>query len=106
MGVSGPGSGALFWAGILLLLAVVLGGGWLVFWARRAAKAPDPGPAPGFTLDDLRRMAERGEITQREFDTARDAMVQRAREAARRERDLRGGTDWGGSAEQGRPPRR
>jgi hypothetical protein len=54
----------------------------------------------------MRGMLERGEMTRREFDTARDAMVQRTRENAKKERDQRGGTDWGGSDEPRRTPRR
>ncbi|MFM8698051.1 MAG: hypothetical protein ACKOF7_05185 [Phycisphaerales bacterium] len=42
-------------------------------------------------------MHDRGEISKREFDTARDAMIQRTRQLAERERQRRGGTDWGGS---------
>jgi hypothetical protein len=41
-------------------------------------------------------MFERGEITQREYDTARDTLLHRARTAARQEREKRGGTDWSG----------
>ena len=96
---------ALFWIGIVALFVLIVGGSGIVFWARRAAKAPDPGPSPGFTLDDMRGMLERGEMTRREFDTARDAMVLRTRENAKKERDQRGGTDWG-SEEPRRTPRR
>lgn len=99
-------SNATFWIGIVLLVLVVVGGSGVVFWARRAAKAPDAGPEPGFTLEDMRGMLERGEISQREFDTARDALVHRTREAARRERDKLGGTDWGQSGDSGRNARR
>jgi hypothetical protein len=45
-----------------------------------------------------------GEITQREFDTARDALIHRTRENARKERERLGGTDWGGGS-QGNLPR-
>ncbi|MEY4810291.1 MAG: hypothetical protein RI986_629 [Planctomycetota bacterium] len=96
---------ALFWIGIVALFVLIVGGSGIVFWARRAAKSPDLGASPGFTLDDMRGMLERGEMTRREFDTARDAMVQRTRENAKKERDQRGGTDWG-SEEPRRTPRR
>ena len=99
-------SGPAFWLGIALLLAVVVIGGVVVMWARRNAKAPDEPPPQGFTLEDLRRLHERGEITRREFETARDALIQRTREAARKERDARGGSDWGHASESGRSPRR
>lgn len=97
---------ALFWIGIVALLVLIVGGSGVIFWVRRAAKSPDLGATPGFTLDDMRGMLERGEMTRREFDTARDAMVQRTRENAKKERDQRGGTDWGGSDEPRRTPRR
>jgi hypothetical protein len=94
--VGGVSSDTLFWIGIIVLVAIVVGGGAIVIWARRSAKAPASGPEPGFTLDDMRRLLERGEITQREFDTARDALIHRTRENARKERERLGGTDWGG----------
>jgi hypothetical protein len=40
-------------------------------------------------------MREQGEITEREFETARDIMIHKTREAAERDRARRGGTDWG-----------
>ena len=86
-----------FWLGIGVLFVLVIGGGVAIMWARRNAKAPESGPQQPFTLDDLRRMLDRGEISKREFDTARDAMIQRTRQVAERERERRGGTDWGGS---------
>lgn len=99
-------TGTAFWFGILLLIGVVIGGGAVVMWARRNAKAPGEPPPPGFTLDDLRRMHERGELSKREFETARDAMIQRTRETARKERERRGGSDWEHGSESGRSPRR
>ena len=63
--MSDGATGAMFWIGIGVLFVLVLGGGALVFWARRNAKAPDAGPSPAFTLEDLRRLHERGEISKR-----------------------------------------
>ena len=90
-----PRSSLAFWLGIGLLFAVAFGGGLLVMWARRNAKAPPEAPRTAFTLEDLRAMLERGEISRVEFDTAREIMSQKTREAAERERERRGGTDWG-----------
>ncbi len=95
------GSSLSFWLGIGLLLAIAFGGGLLVMWARRNAKAPPEGPRTAFTLEDLRAMLERGEITRTEFDTAREMMIQKTREAAERDRAIRGGTDWGSGAGTG-----
>lgn len=103
--MDGIGTDARFWLGIGVLFVLVVGGGVAVMWARRNAKAPEPGPSASFTLEDLRRLLDRGEITRREFDTARDAMIQRTRQSANREREKRGGTDWGGG-DPGRTPRR
>ena len=99
------GTDARFWIGIGVLFVLVVGGGVAVMWARRNAKAPESGPTAAFTLEDLRRLLDRGEITKREFDTARDAMIQRTRQSANREREKRGGTDWG-NGDSGRSPRR
>lgn len=95
-----------FWLGVATLFAIAFAGGIGVMWARRNAKAPQPPPPAGFTLEDLRVLHERGEISKREFETARDALIQRTREAARRERERRGGTDWENGQESGRSPRR
>jgi hypothetical protein len=96
----------MFWLGIVVLVVVTVAGGVIVMWARRNAKAPDQPPPQGFTLEDLRRLHEAGQISRREFETARDAMIQRTREGARRERDRRGGSDWENGSESGRSPRR
>lgn len=97
-------NGLVFWlaiGGMVLLIAV---GGGMIFWARRWAKGPLPIGRPGFSLEDLREMYERGEISQREYDTARDTMLHKARTSARQEREKRGGTDWSGP-EGGKPKR-
>ena len=99
-------SGTAFWISIAALLAVVVVGGVIVMWARRNAKAPDEGPQQAFTLEDLRRMHERGELSKREFETARDALIQRTREAARRARARRGGSDWENGRDSGPSARR
>jgi hypothetical protein len=89
-----------FWLGVALLFVIAFGGGLIVMWARRNAKAPLETPRTAFTLDDLRRMRERGEISEREFETARDIMIQKTRQAAERDRARRGGTDWGNGRDQ------
>jgi hypothetical protein len=99
-------SGTAFWISIAALLAVVVVGGVIVMWARRNAKAPDEGPQQAFTLEDLRRMHERGELSKREFETARDALIQRTREAARRAPPPRGGSDWENGRDSGPSARR
>jgi hypothetical protein len=68
------------WLGGLLLLAVA--GALLMAWTRRMAVGRHAsGHRDGFGLDDLRAMAERGEITPEEYDRARRRMVDRVRSA-------------------------
>lgn len=85
-----------FWLAMAGLVAVICLGSAAIFWVRRWARGPMPTSRPGFSLEDLRLMYERGELTKREYDTARDATLHRARNAARQERQRRGGTDWSG----------
>ncbi|MBL9140484.1 MAG: SHOCT domain-containing protein [Phycisphaerae bacterium] len=94
-----------FWLVIAGLVAMISVGSMFIFWARRWARGPVPTNRPGFTLEDLRAMLDRGEITQREYDTARDTMINKARQAASRERERRGGSDWSGP-ESERPKRK
>jgi len=94
-----------FWVTIVALIGMISVGSLIIFWTRRWARGPTPGIRPGFTLEDLRDMLDRGELTQREYDTARDTLLNKARQAAKRERERRGGTDWSGP-ESDRPQRK
>lgn len=94
-----------FWVFIAMLIVATSLGGLVIFWVRRWARGHVPVNRPGFTLEDLRAMLDRGEVTQREYDTARDTMLNKARQAARKERERRGGTDWSGP-EGGSPQRK
>ena len=98
-------SGTAVWIGLLALVVLVVVGSGGIFWARRMARGPAPGPQPGFTLEDLRAMLDRGEISQREYDTARDAMLHSTRKMASDERARRGGTDWGAPGAPRKPAR-
>lgn len=99
------GSGSAFWFGIIAIVAMIVIGSSVIFWARRMARGPISNSPSAFTLEELRAMFERGEITQREFDTARDSLIQKTRRAAQRERERRGGTDWSGPDAKGRSAR-
>ena len=68
----------------------------------RDAEAAEPGLVAR-ALDD---MLERGEISQREYDTARTSLVNKARQMARNERARRGGTDWSGPESGSAPPKK
>ena len=60
------------WLGLLVLL-VLIGGAVAILIRRRMAI--DERPTIGFTLGDLRAMRDRGEISEEEFEQARDRMV-------------------------------
>ncbi len=64
------------WLGLLVLL-VLIGGAVAILIRRRMAI--DESPTIGFTLGDLRTMRDRGEISEEEFEQARDKMVRAVR---------------------------
>ena len=58
-----------------ILVVVILVGGVLAMVARRKYRTPDNASTIGFTLQDLRRMHERGELSLEEFENARSTML-------------------------------
>ena len=77
----GAGEGLLLieilpWLGLLVLL-ILVGGAVAVLLRRRMAI--DTGPTIGFTLGDLRAMRDKGEISEEEFEQAREKMVRAVR---------------------------
>ena len=64
------------WLGLLVLL-VLVGGAVAILIRRRMAI--DERPTIGFTLGDLRAMRDRGEISEEEFEQAREKMVRAVR---------------------------
>lgn len=66
------------WLGLLVLLVVL--GGIVITMIRRAATGHDGIGAAraGFTLHDLRAMHRRGELSDEEFERAKDGMLGRA----------------------------
>ena len=63
-----------------ILVAVILVGGVIAMLARRRYRSPEESSTIGFTLEDLRRMHERGELSLDEFQNARDKMFSKVRE--------------------------
>jgi hypothetical protein len=60
----------------LVLVAVVIGGFWLVSILKRRLKSGDDEPASiGFTLSDLREMHRSGQLSDAEFERARTKMA-------------------------------
>jgi len=56
------------------LLAIVFVGAIALYWIGRWRRR-SPSEQIGFTLSDLREMRESGDITEHEFQAARDAMI-------------------------------
>lgn len=67
----------LIWVGALIVIAMV-GGLVMLAVRRRMFSEPDAGADAGL-MEQLRRMVERGEMTQDEYDLARRKIVERAR---------------------------
>lgn len=66
----------VLWAGILIV--VVIAGGTLVMFLRRRLLGKDAGDGGGgLMLDDLRAMRKRGELSEEEFQAAKDALTAR-----------------------------
>lgn len=66
------------WAGLLAIITLV-GGGIAVFVRRNIFVGSEP--TVGFTLEDLREMRAKGEITDEEFELSRARMTQAFRES-------------------------
>ena len=64
----------LIWGGVLLLAAIVLFGVVWYYRRRWLARGKSTGGTP-WTLDDLRRMREAGDITEEEYRALRAALV-------------------------------
>lgn len=63
------------WAIALVALAVV--GAVIIWLVRRAIASPKDDAAEGFTLQGLRELRDRGEISEEEFERAKEAMIGR-----------------------------
>src|SRR5947208_1741054 len=79
---SGPG-GAILWSVVVILLCV--GAFWLVSVVRKRFKDDaeiTAGPTTGFTLSDLRQLHKSGQMTDAEFERAKEKIVEAGRRAA------------------------
>lgn len=68
------------WLGGFVVLLLV--GGAIAMGLRRRLNADSETPSLGFTLEDLRSMRDRGELSQEEFEQAHQRMVGQVRRAA------------------------
>ena len=74
----------LFWCGVLLVVAVVLG--LIAWWIRRRFNRddePDAGSVSGtgFTLAELRQMRDDGQLNAEEYDYARRKLIAKTRQS-------------------------
>jgi len=79
---SGPGqrgdpAEVIPWLG--LLLVIILVGAVVLAAARRSFQGSNRSTEVMFTLDDLRAMRERGDLSDEEFETAKDKLIRRMR---------------------------
>jgi len=89
VGVEGLGA-MLLWIGVLLALVVSATVGLII--ARRKLLASDePSGDEGFTLASLRKLRDAGQLTESEFESARQAMIGRVRGTEAREPASRAG---------------
>jgi hypothetical protein len=70
----------------LVLVAVVIAGYATVLWVRRKLRPADEPPVPGFTLEDLRQMHRKGQLTDEEFERARSRMAASLRPQVEKQR--------------------
>ena len=61
------------WLGLLCVIVLILG--VLAMWIRARLRTPGNPTGDGYTLVDLRQMHARGELSDEEFDKAREAMI-------------------------------
>jgi len=63
----------VFWLGLLAALLAVAG--FAIWRIRRTIREAEDVTAPAFTLQDLREMRDRGELTEVEFQAARQVAL-------------------------------
>ena len=77
-GAAGPLGPTLLWIGVLLVLFV--GGGVAIYFLRRYARGGDKESAgPALTLNQVRQMRQRGEITEEEYQRLKRTVVEETR---------------------------
>src|ERR1043165_262191 len=69
---------------LILLIGFILAGGVLIYFVKRWTKQDQASSAAGFTLQDLRELHARGELSEEEFQSARRAMIGRLAETSKR----------------------
>lgn len=75
--------GVIGWS--LVLFALVIGGFFAVIFIRKWVSQEDTSSKVGFTLGDMREMLRNGQITQEEYDKAKNQMIEATQRAAERQ---------------------
>jgi len=68
----------------VIIVVTIVGGVIMMISRRKIDSASATGPG-GFTLADLKELRERGELSEEEFERARQEVIARARKAFRRD---------------------
>ncbi len=83
---------------LLLLMGLVIVGGVIIMLARRLLNDSSSSTQPGFTLHELRTLHTKGELTDEQFERAREAMIARLADSGPRETSDTKTADNDGSA--------
>ncbi|MFK7883443.1 MAG: hypothetical protein AB8F26_04580 [Phycisphaerales bacterium] len=70
-------TGVLLWAGILIVVAMI--GGFIITMVRRNMLGDHARDDAGSMMEQMRKMVERGQMTQEEFDLAKKTIIEKAR---------------------------
>ncbi len=84
---------------LLLFMGLVIVGGVIIMLARRVLNTTSSSTQPGFTLHDLRTLHTKGELTDEEFERAREAMIARVADSGPHETPETKTADKDGSAD-------
>lgn len=72
----------LIWS--LVLMGLVIAGFVLVSWVRNKLREPDDAVSGGFTLGDLRDMHRKGQLSDEEFERAKQRLIGVLRQSPRK----------------------
>ncbi|MCC5786120.1 MAG: hypothetical protein JJU33_05415 [Phycisphaerales bacterium] len=75
---STPAGEIVLWVG-LLIVALIVGAGLIMMLRNRALRSADDASTDKGVFDSLRKMHERGELSDEEFNAARESIIRRLR---------------------------
>jgi len=88
---SQPFSSILFWSAGLVGLALLAAA--LIVWVRRRMSPKEDVQPQGFTLADLRELHKKGQMTDAEYERAKELIVQSMRKTGSRPENTAGPAD-------------